>query len=189
MSETITMPLTPMTPHAVMSAFNYLRAMEAGDTEAAAEFIAAEPRMPALLIEVAHRIVIPTTNLPDRDEKAVPCDGSFALFELGICFLDTLRSWHEQAGAGTAPGLALAVIRFTTQILTQDHEEVSDVLQQLDAIASGAGGAPTPHRLTAVSLLPVGGHLAPHPWPMGFPTDGQISPRNWTDAGQRSWPV
>nr|WSX54187.1 hypothetical protein OG409_37920 [Streptomyces sp. NBC_00974] len=77
MSETITMPLTPMTPHAVMSAFNYLRAVEAGGTEAAAEFIAAEPRMPALLIEVAHHIVIPTTNLPDRDEKAVQCDSSF----------------------------------------------------------------------------------------------------------------
>ncbi|MFD5891630.1 hypothetical protein ACFWHQ_37500 [Streptomyces sp. NPDC060334] len=144
MSETVTMPLTPMTPHAVMSAFNYLRAMEAGDTEAAAEFIAAEPRMPALLIEVAHHIVIPTTNLPDRDEKAVPCDSSFALFELGICFLGTLRSWHEQADADAAPGLALAVIRFTTQILTQDHEEVADVLQQLNAIAFGQALAARP---------------------------------------------
>ncbi|MFD9535104.1 hypothetical protein [Streptomyces sp. NPDC060010] len=100
--------------------------------------------MPALLIEVAHHIVIPTTNRPDRDEEAVPCDNSFALFELGICFLGTLRSWHEQAGADAAPGLALAVIRFTTQILTQDHEEVADVLQQLNAIAFGQALAAHP---------------------------------------------
>ncbi|MBT2459763.1 hypothetical protein [Streptomyces sp. ISL-86] len=137
MPETTTMPLAPMTPHAVMSAFNYLRAVEAGDTEAAAEFVAAEPRMPALLLEVAERIVIPVTNLPGQDQEEVPCDASFALFELGICFLGTLRSWHEQDGAEAAAGIALAVIRFTAQILTQGHEDVVDVLHQLNAVALG----------------------------------------------------
>ncbi|MFF0067001.1 hypothetical protein ACFYRC_36960 [Streptomyces sp. NPDC005279] len=45
--------------------------MEAGDTEAAAEFVTVEPRMPALLLEVAERIVIPVTSLPDRDQEEV----------------------------------------------------------------------------------------------------------------------
>lgn len=60
-------PLAPMTPNAVMSAFNYLRAVQAGDTEAAAEFVAAEPRIPALLVEVAERIIAPVTTLCGTD--------------------------------------------------------------------------------------------------------------------------
>ncbi|WP_327328768.1 hypothetical protein OG735_41645 (plasmid) [Streptomyces sp. NBC_01210] len=158
MPETaIASPLSPMTPDAVMSAFNYLRAVEAGDTEAAAEFTATEPRMPELLLEVAERLVIPVTSLPDRNQEEAPCDDSFALFELGICFLGTLRSWHEQAGADAAADIALAVIRFTTQILTENHEDVVDILHQLNAVALGqameAHPAPAgahPVRITSV---------------------------------------
>ncbi|MFJ1930391.1 MULTISPECIES: hypothetical protein [unclassified Streptomyces] len=131
------MPLAPMTPHAVVSAFNYLRAIEADDTEAAAEFAAAEPQMAALLVQVAERVVIPVTTLSHQEQEDVPCDDSFALFELGLCFLATLRSWHEQAGADAAPGIALALIRFATQILTENHENVADVLHQLNAVALG----------------------------------------------------
>jgi hypothetical protein len=36
MFQNPTVPLAPMTPDAVLSAFSYLRAVEAGDTEAAA---------------------------------------------------------------------------------------------------------------------------------------------------------
>jgi hypothetical protein len=53
-----------MTPDAAISAFAYLRAVEADDAEAAAEFAGAEPRMPALLVDVAERIVVPVTALP-----------------------------------------------------------------------------------------------------------------------------
>ncbi|MER6237648.1 hypothetical protein ABT185_16525 [Streptomyces clavifer] len=137
MPETTTMPLAPMTPHAVMSAFNYLRAIEADDTKAAAEFAASEPQMAALLVQIAERVVIPVTTLPDQEQEEVPCDDSFALFELGLCFLATLRSWHEQAGADATAGIALAVIRFATQILTENHEDVADILHQLNAVALG----------------------------------------------------
>ncbi|MFF0067003.1 hypothetical protein ACFYRC_36970 [Streptomyces sp. NPDC005279] len=87
----------------------------------------------------------------------MPCDDSSALFELGICFPGTLRSWHEQAGADAAAGIALAVIRFTAQILTEDHEDFVDLLHQLNAVAVGqateAHPAPAgahPVRITAV---------------------------------------
>ncbi|MEU5431565.1 hypothetical protein AB0H73_39015 [Streptomyces olivoreticuli] len=70
-------PLAPMTPDAAISAFNYLRAVQADDTVAAAEFAGAEPRMPALLVDVAERIVVPITALL-RTDVAVPCDDAFA---------------------------------------------------------------------------------------------------------------
>ncbi|MEU9624224.1 hypothetical protein ACIP4W_39365 [Streptomyces sp. NPDC088846] len=66
-----------MTPNAVISSFNYLWAVQAGNTEAAAEFVAAEPRMPMLLADVAERIVVPVTALCGIDPE--PCDDSFAL--------------------------------------------------------------------------------------------------------------
>ncbi|WP_406446354.1 hypothetical protein OHB00_01315 [Streptomyces sp. NBC_00631] len=56
-----TTPLAPTTPHAAISAFNYLRAVQADDVDAAREFAGAEPRMPELLVDVATRIVVPVT--------------------------------------------------------------------------------------------------------------------------------
>ncbi|MEU9376499.1 hypothetical protein AB0D94_22370 [Streptomyces sp. NPDC048255] len=138
--------LAPLSPNDVISAFNYLHAVEADDAETAADFAAAEPRMPALLVDVAQRVVIPVTNLPDPGEEEVPCDDSFALFELGICFLGTLRTWHEQAGPAAAEGIARA---FTAQILTEPHEDVADILEQLMSVALGqaldAHPAPSAH--------------------------------------------
>ncbi|MEV4506029.1 hypothetical protein [Streptomyces klenkii] len=126
-------PLTPMTPDAVISAFNYLRAVQACDAETAAGFAAAEPRIPALLLDVADRIVLPITTLPGA-QNSVPCNDSFALEALGKVFLGTLRSW-EQAGTDAAAGIARAVIRFTAEILTEDHEDIANVLHQLHAVA------------------------------------------------------
>ncbi|MFF7098336.1 hypothetical protein ACFY9A_39105 [Streptomyces rubradiris] len=40
---------------AVRACFRYLRAVEAGDTEAAADLADAGPRMPALLVDAAER--------------------------------------------------------------------------------------------------------------------------------------
>lgn len=59
-----TTPPAPMTPHAAISAFNYLRAVQADDIDAAREFADAEPRMPELLVDVTERIVVPVTALP-----------------------------------------------------------------------------------------------------------------------------
>ncbi|GHD75568.1 hypothetical protein ACFQL8_14995 [Streptomyces goshikiensis] len=64
MHDTSTLPLAPMTPHTAISAFGYLRAVEAGDVEAAREFAGAEPRMAELLVDVVERIVVPVTALP-----------------------------------------------------------------------------------------------------------------------------
>lgn len=127
-------PLTPMDPDAAISVFNYLRAVEAGDIEAAAEFAGTQRQMAALLVDVAERIVA-----------------------LGRVFLDTLRTW-EQVCPATADGIAHAIIAFAAQILTEDHEDVADILKQLEALAVGqaldAHPAPTTGahsvRLTAV---------------------------------------
>jgi len=128
-------PLAAMTPDAAISAFTYLRAVEAGDTEAASEFAAAEPRLAALLVDVAERIVVPVTALPGP-EAGEPCGDTFALEALGRVFITALRTW-EQAGPDTAEGIARAVIAFAAQILTEDHEDVADILRQLEAIGVG----------------------------------------------------
>ncbi|MEU5273335.1 hypothetical protein AB0G77_33440 [Streptomyces hygroscopicus] len=55
-----------------------------------------------------------------------------------------------QAGADTAEGLAHAVIDFALQMLTEDHEDVADVLRQLEAV--GVGQALDAHPAPAGSL-------------------------------------
>ncbi|MFI9311323.1 hypothetical protein [Streptomyces triculaminicus] len=155
MPDTTITPLAPMTPDAAISAFHYLRAVQADDTVAAAEFAGAEPRMPALLVDVAMRIVVPITGLLGSD-VAVPCDDAFALEALGRVFITTLRSW-AQTGPDAAEGIAHAVIDFAAQILTDDHEDIADILRQLEAVgvsqALDAHPAPAgahPVRLTIV---------------------------------------
>ncbi|MEV6251282.1 hypothetical protein AB0M38_34720 [Streptomyces sp. NPDC051742] len=150
-----TTPLAQMTPHAAISAFNYLRAVQADDAAAAGEFADAEPRMPELLVDVAERIVVPVTALPSL-EAGEPCEDTFALEALVRVFVTSLRIW-AQAGPDTAQGIARAVIDFAQQLLTDDHEDVADTLRQLEAIGVGqalaAHPAPTgahPVRLTAV---------------------------------------
>ncbi|WP_328834840.1 hypothetical protein [Streptomyces europaeiscabiei] len=88
MFENPGVPLAPMAPNEVISAFKYLRAVQAGDTEAAAKFVAAEPAMPTLLVDVAERIVVPVTAPCGIDPE--PCDDSFALQAVGHVFLTTL---------------------------------------------------------------------------------------------------
>jgi hypothetical protein len=60
-----------MAPHAAISAFNYPRAVQAGVTEAAGEFAAAEPQLAAMLVDTATQIVVPVTVL--SSERPHPC--------------------------------------------------------------------------------------------------------------------
>lgn len=82
--------LTPMTPNTVISTFNYRRAIQADDTEAAAELVATEPRMPALLANVAERIVVAVTAHCGLDPET--CDDSFALEVVGHILVTTLHN-------------------------------------------------------------------------------------------------
>ncbi|MER7048349.1 hypothetical protein [Streptomyces jumonjinensis] len=132
---TVTEPLAPLTPDAVISAFNYLHVVKADDAEAASGFAAAEPRMPALLVDIATRIVIPVTALPGPDTDTA-CADTFALEALGRVFLNTLSTW-ERTGPDAAEGIARAVIGFAAEILTEDHETVADILHQLEAVGMG----------------------------------------------------
>jgi hypothetical protein len=138
-------PPAPMAPNEVISAFKYLRAVQAGDTEAAAEFVAADPAMPTLLVEVAERIVVPVTALCGIDPE--PCDGSFALEVVGrSSFVTTLLNW-AQAGPDTAKGIAQTVIRFTREVLTQEHEDVADILRQTEACTGRCAPGALDHRV------------------------------------------
>ncbi|MFI2215167.1 hypothetical protein [Streptomyces sp. NPDC020141] len=128
-----TTALAPLTPDAVISAFTYLHAVQAGDLEAATRVLAAEPRIPALLVDVATRIVVPVTALPDPGTDTA-CADTFALEALGRVFLNTLSTW-EQTGPDAAEGIALSIIGFTADILTEDHETVADILRQLHTTA------------------------------------------------------
>ncbi|MFH9983711.1 hypothetical protein ACH4ND_31745 [Streptomyces sp. NPDC017179] len=141
--------LAPMTPDAVISAFSYLRAVQADDVEAAREFASTELRMPVLLVDVAERIVVPVTALPGTD-AGEPCADTFALEALGRVLVTSLRIW-AQAGPDAAEGIARAVVDFARQFLTEDHEDVADILRQLEAVGVGqaldthpapAGGQP-----------------------------------------------
>ncbi|MGW2103648.1 hypothetical protein ACWCPX_39465 [Streptomyces olivaceoviridis] len=127
-----TTPLAPMTPHAAISAFGYLRAVQADDTGAAREFAGAEPRTPEMLVDAATRIVVPVTALPGP-AAGEPCEDTFALEALGRVFVTSLRPW-AQAGPDTAEGIARTVIDFARQFLTKDHEDVTDTLRQLEAV-------------------------------------------------------
>ncbi|WP_255306532.1 hypothetical protein [Streptomyces sp. Wb2n-11] len=154
-----TVPLAPMTPDVVLSAFRCLRAMEAGDTEAAAGFADADPRLPALLPNVAQRIIVPVTAIRAMcGIDPEPVDDSFALEALGRVFVDALRTW-AQGGPNSVEGVAHAVIAFVRQLLTVEDcgETVAEVLRQLEAVGFGQALAarPTPagapaERTTAV---------------------------------------
>ncbi|MYW15069.1 hypothetical protein GT039_05555 [Streptomyces sp. SID2955] len=152
---TTDMPLTPMTPHAAISSFSYLRAVQADDVKAAREFADAEPRMPELLVDVVERIVVPVTALPGP-EAGEPCADTIAPEALGRVFVTSLRTW-AQAGPDTAEGIARSVIDFALQFLTEDHEEVADTLRQLEAVAVGQAldAHPTPASSHPVRLTVV----------------------------------
>ncbi|MFJ6785215.1 hypothetical protein [Streptomyces yangpuensis] len=155
MPETTTLPLAPMTPDAAISAFSYLRAVQAGDVEAARGFTGAEPRMAELLVDAVERLVVPVTALPGP-EAGEPTAEMFALEALGQVLVATLRTW-AQAGPDAAEGIAGAVIDFVVQFLTDDHEDVAEVLRQLEAVGVGqalaAHPAPAGARLVRLSIV------------------------------------
>ncbi|WP_329438762.1 hypothetical protein OG906_34245 [Streptomyces sp. NBC_01426] len=105
------------TPDPAIGAFSYLRAIQAGDFEAAHEFAGAEPRMAELLVDVVERIVVPVTSLVGLllDEA---CDAALALEAVGRVLVTCLRVW-EQTGPGAAEGTAHLPRRvyLTSQVL------------------------------------------------------------------------
>ncbi|MFF0451306.1 hypothetical protein ACFYT4_33880 [Streptomyces sp. NPDC004609] len=87
----------------------------------------------------------PVTALPGPD-TGEPCEDTFALEALGRVLVTSLRTW-AQAGPDAAEDIARAVIDFTAQILTDDHEDVADIPRQLEAVGvRQALDAHTPHR-------------------------------------------
>ncbi|MFF3020027.1 hypothetical protein [Streptomyces sp. NPDC057939] len=155
MHYTTTLPLAPMTPHTAISAFGYLRAIEADDTEDAREFAGTEPRMAELLVDAVERIVVPVTALPGP-EAGEPTTEMFALEALGRVLVTSLRKW-AQTGPDSAEGTARSVAEFVPRFLTDDHEDLAEVLRQLEVVGVGqalaAHPAPTDAHPVRLSIV------------------------------------
>ncbi|MDJ0466020.1 hypothetical protein [Streptomyces sp. H27-C3] len=141
--NTVTTPLAPMKLEDVTDAFAYIRALQAGDIDTACA-VADDtgPDLHLLLVDVAARVFIPVTAADDCDGE--PCAHSFLAAALGRLLLELLC--HGECLAN-APGIAATIIRFTDNILTDEHGEVADVLRQLEA--AGMKQAMEAHRTTA----------------------------------------
>ncbi|MFI9587052.1 hypothetical protein ACIHCQ_35745 [Streptomyces sp. NPDC052236] len=105
---TVAAPFPRFTAHTVMAAFNYIRAVEAEDTAAAAEVTTQEPELPQMLLPLAERLIIPVTR-QIYFETIDLCVSTLALDQLGGALLDTLAFWEGQAGPQVTEFLAHAV--------------------------------------------------------------------------------
>ncbi|MFJ6493550.1 hypothetical protein [Streptomyces californicus] len=126
--NTVTMPLAPMEPQDVATAFAYIRAMQVGDIDTACAVIdGMGPEALRMLLDVAARIVIPITAVDDHDGEL--CAHSFLAEALGRLLLELLSDGTCLSGA---PGVAETIVRFTDNILTEAGD-VAGVLRQLEA--------------------------------------------------------
>ncbi|MFZ4176698.1 hypothetical protein ACOZCI_20725 [Streptomyces griseoincarnatus] len=127
--NTVTMPLAPMEPEDVAAAFDYILALQASDIDTACAVAdCTGPELHRLLLDVAARVFIPVTAVDDHDGE--PCAHSFLAAALGRLLLELLC---HGVCLGGLPGVADAIVRFTENILTDDHGDVADVLRQLEA--------------------------------------------------------
>ncbi|MFG3510287.1 hypothetical protein ACGF5F_32845 [Streptomyces sp. NPDC047821] len=103
------------------------------------------PELHRLLLDVAARVIIPITAVEEHDGE--PCEHSFLAAALGRLLLELLC---HGVCLGGLPGIADTITRFTENILTEDHDDVADVLRQLEAAGmKQAMEAHPAHRTTA----------------------------------------
>ncbi|MFJ2232087.1 hypothetical protein [Streptomyces halstedii] len=127
--NTVTAPLAPMERGDVVDAFAYIRALQADDIDmACAVANDTGPELPQQLLDVAARVIIPVTAVDDCDGE--PCAHSFLAAALGRLLLKMLCDGECLPGA---PGIADTIVRFTGNILTEEHGDVADVLRRLEA--------------------------------------------------------
>ncbi|MGW8065977.1 hypothetical protein ACVV2G_27815 [Streptomyces ziwulingensis] len=144
--NTVATSLAPMEPQDVADAFAFIQAIHAADIDTAGA-VADEvgPELHRMLLDVAARVSIPVTAADDHDGE--PCEHSFLAAALGRLLLELLC--HSVCLAG-ARGMAETIVRFTENILTEDHGGVGEVLRQLEAAGMKQAMEAHPVRLTAV---------------------------------------
>ncbi len=128
--NTVTVPLAPMEPDDVAAAFAFIQAIHAADIDTAGAIAddTGPEQLHRLLLDVAARVFIPVTAADDHDGE--PCEHSFLAAALGRLLLELLC--HSVCLA-SARGMADTIVRFTENILTEDHGGVGEVLRQLEA--------------------------------------------------------
>ncbi|WP_333745978.1 hypothetical protein [Streptomyces sp. IBSBF 2950] len=127
-----TTALAPMDPDDIIVAFTYIRACHAGDVRTAgsvAQHVGGSD-MRQLLLDVAERIIIPVTAVDGQDKD--PSADAFVVEALGQLILEILRV-DDDVCPGMPPGITKAIIRFTEKVLTEDQQNVADVLGRLQA--------------------------------------------------------
>ncbi|MFI8515429.1 hypothetical protein ACIGHB_30300 [Streptomyces sp. NPDC085460] len=146
LENTLTMPLAPMEPRDVADAFAYIRAWQAGDIDTACTVAdEAGPELDRMLLDVAARVFIPITAADDHNGE--PCEHSFLAAALGRLLLELLC--HSVCLSGPR-GMADTIVRFTENILTEDHGGVGEVLRRLEAAGmKQATEAHSAHHTTA----------------------------------------
>lgn len=129
--NTVTASFAPMEPEDIVSAFAYIRALQADDVDTACAVIEETGmRMRRLLLDVAARVIIPVTALDDRDREL--CAHSFMAAALGRLLLEVLCV-DDDVCPGMSPGIAQAIIRFTEDILATERGDVAGVLREVEA--------------------------------------------------------
>ncbi|MGI5359451.1 hypothetical protein ACQI4E_29640 [Streptomyces sp. CA-252508] len=123
--NTVTTPLAPMEPQDVADAFAFIQAIHAADIDTAGAVAdEAGPELHRMLLDVAARVFIPITAADDHDGE--PCEHSFLAAALGRLLLELLC--HSVCLA-SARGMADTIVRFTENILTENHSDVGEALR------------------------------------------------------------
>ncbi|MFH8476896.1 hypothetical protein [Streptomyces sp. NPDC018000] len=115
----------------VFDAVAYIRAVQARDVDTAcavAQQCGPEPR--GLLLDVAERVILPVTALDGQAKE--PRADSFALEALGRILAGALRADDDGCPAQVVV-ISRTIIRFTAEALTEDGQDVAEVLAQLEA--------------------------------------------------------
>ncbi|WP_199811727.1 hypothetical protein [Streptomyces sp. NRRL S-340] len=161
--NTVTAPLAPMEPDDVASSFAYVRTMQAHDIDTAGA-VANEtgPEMRRLLLDVAARVFIPVIAMDDCDGK--PCARTFLAAAARRLLLE-VPCRGDGACLAFPPGIARTIIRFTENVLTEDHGDITGVLRRLEAAGMKQAMEAYPARSTTAQPHLQGGGWAGRPTP------------------------
>ncbi|MEW2297529.1 hypothetical protein ABZ719_33315 [Streptomyces sp. NPDC006743] len=136
MPETVTTNVesfVPLDPDCVHDAFNFIRAVHDNDFDLAGVLMQMYGRdLRRLLMDAAERVIGPVTALDDQAEELTA--DSFVLEAVGRILLEVLNA-GDVTCTKTHTAIALTVIRFTAEILTEEGQDTGEVLAELQHAA------------------------------------------------------
>lgn len=123
----------PLDPDCVHDAFSFIRAVHDSDVDLTGLLMREYGTdLRRLLLDAAERVIGPVTALDDRAQELTA--DSFALEAVGRILLEVLAA-GDVTCTKTYTAIALAVIHFTAEILTQEGQDTGEVLAELQHAA------------------------------------------------------